>query len=92
MTYMSTESNRSPQSHFRVCNYCEAMCGIEVQFDPSKDADEDKFKVLPDKNDPFSKGSMCPKASALGALHYDVNRLKKPVQKVGDNWVEMCLR
>ena len=86
---MSTESNRSPQPHYRVCNYCEAMCGIEVQFDPTKDADEDKFKVLPDKNDPFSKGSMCPKASALGALHYDVNRLKRPVQRVGNNWIEV---
>jgi len=32
---------------YRVFNYCEAMCGIEVTYDPS--AQEDKrIKVRPD--------------------------------------------
>ena len=77
------------QNHHRVCNYCEAMCGVNVTYDPSADLDENKIKITPDKNDPFSKGSMCPKAAALGPIHYDSSRLRKPVKKVGNDWQEI---
>ena len=68
--------------HYRVCNYCEAMCGVSVDFIPDAETPEGKFRVRPDKNDTFSKGSMCPKASSLGPLYLDPNRLKYPVKKV----------
>ncbi|MEP5762304.1 MAG: molybdopterin-dependent oxidoreductase [Litoreibacter sp.] len=73
----------SEKTHFRVCNLCEAMCGIAV------DIDGEKITVKPDANDPFSKGSMCPKAPALAALQTDPDRLRYPVKKVGDDWQQI---
>lgn len=86
---MTTSSTTEPQIHYRVCNYCEAMCGVTVRYDALADNDARKIKVTPDKDDPFSRGGMCPKAAAFGALHYDPSRLKKPVKKVGDDWQEI---
>ena len=68
------------EPHFRVCNLCEAMCGISVTVDG------DRLAIKPDPEDPFSKGSMCPKAPALATLHNDPDRLRYPVKKVGDDW------
>ncbi len=73
------------QTHFRVCNFCEAMCGVEVKYD-SDALGEKQISITPDKLDPFSRGSMCPKAPVLGPLHYDGSRLKYPVQRKGDKW------
>ena len=73
------------QTHFRVCNFCEAMCGVGVKYDPDA-IGEKQISVTPDKLDPFSRGSMCPKAPVLGPLHYDESRLKYPVQRMGDKW------
>jgi len=53
------------KTHYRVCNFCEAMCGLEVTYRETRHPDESAIVVKPDKNDPFSKGSMCPKASVL---------------------------
>ena len=72
----------SRETHYRVCNYCEAMCGVQVDFDAEATTPEKIFRVRPDKSDTFSKGSMCPKASALGPLFLDPDRLKYPVKKV----------
>ena len=72
----------SGETHYRVCNYCEAMCGIQVDFDAKAETPEKIFRVRPDKSDTFSKGSMCPKASALGPLFLDPKRLKYPVKKI----------
>ena len=69
------------KTHYRVCNYCEAMCGVSIDYNPEGATPEAVFKVRPDKSDTFSKGSMCPKASALGPLLMDPNRLKYPVKK-----------
>ncbi|GJM10723.1 MAG: oxidoreductase [Lysobacteraceae bacterium] len=72
--------------HYRVCNLCEAMCGIEVTVSPSDDGADPEIKIRPDKDDPFSRGAMCPKASALAALHTDPSRLRQPHKRVGDQW------
>jgi anaerobic selenocysteine-containing dehydrogenase len=39
-----------------------------------------------DKDDPFSRGYICPKAVALGDLHYDKDRLKYPVRRTPQGW------
>ena len=75
----------SLQTHHRVCNFCEAMCGVRVTYDPQARG-EKQIAVKPDPQDPFSRGSMCPKAPVLGPLHFDKNRLKYPVRRVGDKW------
>jgi len=45
--------------------------------------------VRGDEADPFSKGYICPKAAALADLHHDPDRLRKPMRRDGDTWVEM---
>ena len=79
----ATMSKPANHTHYRVCNFCEAMCGIEVQLTHHDDANEPDINVTPDKNDPFSKGSMCPKAPVLSALQSDPDRLRYPVKRVG---------
>lgn len=69
---MATE----PKKHFRVCNLCEAMCGLEISHDGHK-----VIAVKGDKEDPLSKGSICPKGVLIDKLHSDPNRLKKPLLK-----------
>ena len=65
------------------------MCGIEVQLTHQEDAVQPDIVVKPDKNDPFSKGSMCPKVPVLSALQSDPDRLRYPVKRVGKDWVEI---
>ena len=64
------------QKHYRVCNLCEAMCGLEIDHDGSK-----VLAVMGDKNDPFSKGSICPKGALIHKIHEDPDRLKTPLKK-----------
>ncbi len=65
------------------------MCGIEVQLTRQEDSDQPEIVIKPDKNDPFSKGSMCPKAPVLSALQSDSDRLRYPVKRVGKDWLEI---
>jgi anaerobic selenocysteine-containing dehydrogenase len=71
--------------HYRACNLCEAMCGIEIAVQ----ADE-RLDIRGDKDDPFSRGYICPKAAALGDLHYDKDRLRYPVRRTPDGWQRLA--
>ncbi|MDQ2747438.1 MAG: molybdopterin-dependent oxidoreductase, partial [Acidobacteriota bacterium] len=70
--------------HYRSCNLCEAICGIEIEHENGEIK-----SIAGDKNDPFSRGHICPKAVALKDVYEDSNRLKKPVKKVGGEWHEI---
>ena len=71
--------------HYRVCNLCEAMCGLEIEHEGDK-----IISVKGDKNDPFSKGSICPKGALIHHLHEDPDRLKKPLKKSANGgWDEL---
>jgi anaerobic selenocysteine-containing dehydrogenase len=70
--------------HYRACNLCEAICGIEIKHDGGK-----VLSIAGDKNDPFSRGHVCPKALALKDIYEDKNRLKLPVKRVGNDWQEI---
>ncbi len=59
-----------------------------MTVDPTRGDEAAAIVVKPDPDDPFSKGSMCPKAPALGALYADPDRLRYPVIKSGDDWVQ----
>jgi anaerobic selenocysteine-containing dehydrogenase len=72
------------QTHFRTCTLCEAMCGIEVKHDGEK-----VISIKGDKNDPFSQGYICPKATALQDLHEDPDRLRQPIERTPDGWKEI---
>jgi anaerobic selenocysteine-containing dehydrogenase len=69
---------------YRTCHLCEAMCGVEIVL-----KNGEVKKIFGDKKDPFSKGHICPKAIGLKDLHYDTNRLKKPLKKVNNDWIEI---
>ena len=69
------------QIHFRTCTLCEAMCGVEIKHDGEK-----VLSIKGDKNDPFSQGYICPKATALQDLYEDPDRLRGPVERTADGW------
>ena len=65
------------KTHYRACHLCEAICGLEIKVDGNE-----IVSIRGDKNDPLSRGHICPKAIALRDLHEDPNRLRRPVKKV----------
>jgi len=65
----------SGRNLLRTCPLCEAVCGLEITLD----ADDRVLSVRGDKNDPFSKGFICPKGASLGRLDDDPDRLTEPV-------------
>ena len=68
----------------RACNLCEAICGLELQVDGSR-----ILSIRGDEADPFSRGHICPKGVALADVHDDPNRLRRPMQRVGEEWREL---
>lgn len=72
------------ESHFRTCSLCEAMCGVEI-----KTKDDQIISIKGDKSDPFSRGAICPKATALQDLHNDPDRIRRPIQRTPDGWKEI---
>ena len=76
---MKTTDNNS--LHYRNCNLCEAICGIEI----SVQADQ-HLNIRGDKEDPFSRGYICPKAVGLQEIQYDKDRLKHPVRRTPTGW------
>mgnify|MGYP000362635621 FL=1 len=70
-------SNAEQQLHYSTCTLCEAMCGIEVATKGRQ-----ILSIKGDKENPFSQGHICPKASALKDLYDDPDRLKRPVKRV----------
>jgi anaerobic selenocysteine-containing dehydrogenase len=71
-------------THYRTCNLCEAMCGLEIRVEEGK-----VTKIEGDKNDPFSRGHICPKAVALKDIYEDPNRLKFPVRRTAAGWQQI---
>lgn len=72
-------------THFRTCNLCEAMCGLKITV-----ADNIVIKIEGDKEDPFSRGHICPKAVAMKDIYEDKDRLKKPLRKTASGeWEEI---
>ncbi|MDP1917689.1 MAG: molybdopterin-dependent oxidoreductase [Myxococcales bacterium] len=68
-------------THHRACNLCEAMCGLRIETDGAR-----VTSIRGDEDDPFSKGYLCPKATALKDLHEDPDRLKQPMRREGSQW------
>jgi anaerobic selenocysteine-containing dehydrogenase len=68
--------------HFRACNLCEAICGLEITLAGGAITD-----LRGDPLDPLSRGHICPKGNALIDLHADPDRLKTPIRRTPDGWV-----
>jgi anaerobic selenocysteine-containing dehydrogenase len=72
-------------SRFRACPLCEAICGLELQYE-----DDRLVAIRGDAADPFSRGHLCPKGNAILDLEADPDRLRQPLRRVGDDWQPMA--
>ena len=71
-------------THLRTCSFCEATCGIVVELEGDR-----VRRVRGDREHPDSRGFLCPKASAVGWLHDDPDRLRRPLVRRGTSWDEV---
>ncbi len=75
-------------SRIGVCNLCEAICGLRLTIE-----DGAVTSVRGNPDDPLSRGHICPKGVAIGDIHADPDRLRRPVRRVGSgddtSWVEI---
>lgn len=71
---------------YRDCTLCEAHCGVAVTVDREAGRVLD---IRGDENDPMSRGYVCPKSVGLAALSEDPDRLRHPVKRVGEKFVEI---
>ena len=62
-----------------TCPLCEATCGLEVTT-----VGRAVVSIRGDREDVFSHGYLCPKASALKALDADPDRLRAPMIREGE--------
>ncbi|MGU3498933.1 molybdopterin-dependent oxidoreductase [Mycobacterium sp. C31M] len=77
----STSADAESTTHISQCTLCEAHCGIHVTV-----TDGRVSRIAGNPDDIFSKGYICPKATAMGALHHDPDRLRTPMRRVGDSF------
>jgi anaerobic selenocysteine-containing dehydrogenase len=69
------------RSHFRACPLCEAICGLDLQYEGERLA-----AIRGDVDDPFSRGHICPKGNAIIDLEHDPDRLRVPMRRIGSEW------
>jgi len=77
----------TPQDHaviYRACNLCEAICGLEIIVRDNK-----VISIKGDRDDPFSKGHICPNAPAIFVKLFTDWKLSSGIKKVGDHWVKI---
>jgi anaerobic selenocysteine-containing dehydrogenase len=67
-----------------VCNLCEAICGLELTIEGRT-----VTGVRGNAADPLSRGHICPKGVAIADVYDDPDRLRRPVKRVGEDWVEI---
>ncbi|MFJ4618575.1 molybdopterin oxidoreductase family protein [Streptomyces sp. NPDC088812] len=58
----------------RICPLCEATCGLTLTLDGTR-----VTGARGDRDDVFSKGFICPKGAAFGAVDGDPDRLRTPL-------------
>jgi anaerobic selenocysteine-containing dehydrogenase len=73
-----------PTTVYRSCPLCEATCGVAITIDGDR-----VVSVRGDADDPFSRGYICPKGTALADLHHDPDRLQRPIVREGTSWREL---
>jgi anaerobic selenocysteine-containing dehydrogenase len=75
-------SSTNIRTHFRACNLCEAICGLEITVNDQNEI----LTIKGDEKDPFSRGHICPKAVGMKDIYLDKNRLKQPVRRTNEGW------
>lgn len=70
----------------RSCPTCEACCGLIVEVD----RDNNKIvSIKGDPEDPRSQGYVCAKSQAFKDVYEDPERLRKPVKKTAEGWLQI---
>ncbi|MFA6299006.1 MAG: molybdopterin-dependent oxidoreductase, partial [Nocardioides sp.] len=67
-----------------ACNLCEAICGLELTIEKGT-----VTSIRGNAADPLSRGYICPKGVSMADVYTDPDRLRRPIRRVGDEWVEM---
>ncbi|WP_330295614.1 molybdopterin oxidoreductase family protein [Streptomyces sp. NBC_00503] len=63
-----------PRTALRICPLCEATCGLTLTIEGAT-----VTGARGDREDVFSRGFICPKGAAFGALDADPDRLRGPL-------------
>ncbi|MFD3540307.1 molybdopterin oxidoreductase family protein [Streptomyces sp. NPDC058662] len=63
-----------PRTALRICPLCEATCGLTLTIEGTA-----VTGARGDREDIFSRGFICPKGAAFGALDSDPDRLRTPL-------------
>ncbi|RZK40711.1 MAG: hypothetical protein EOO57_02255, partial [Hymenobacter sp.] len=72
-------------THYRACNLCEAICGLEITHQEGQ-----VLRIAGDKLDPLSQGHICPKAVGLQDIYEDPDRLRRPLRRTPNgDWEEI---
>ena len=80
----AAEGDAAERTHYRACNLCEAICGLEIRVRGSE-----ILSIRGDDADPLSRGHICPKAVALKDIHQDPDRLRRPLRRTAGGWQEV---
>ena len=74
------------EKRLAACNLCEAICGLELTIDDGR-----VTGVRGNPDDPLSRGHICPKGVAIGDIHADPDRLRRPVRRdrTTGEWTEI---
>lgn len=67
-----------------VCNLCEAICGLELTIEDGPNGSRTVTGVRGNKDDPLSRGHICPKGVAIADIYSDPDRLRRPIRRVGE--------
>ncbi|KAA1428912.1 molybdopterin-dependent oxidoreductase [Nocardioides antri] len=77
---------RGVEQRVGVCNLCEAMCGLVLTIEGDR-----VTGARGNPEDPLSRGHICPKGVAIGDVHADPDRLRRPVRRdrATGEWTEI---
>jgi anaerobic selenocysteine-containing dehydrogenase len=81
---MTYEHHVPRDHHVRTCSLCEAMCGLRLTVEDGR-----VTAILPNPDDVWSHGYVCPKGTALADLHTDPDRVRAPLVREGTAWREV---
>lgn len=68
---------------YTTCRYCESNCALEIQVTDNK-----VTKIMADKNNPQTWKDTCSKGLTAHELVEHPRRIKAPMKRVGDEYVE----
>lgn len=92
MPFCESDTMTEPATRaYRICPFCEACCGLEIDVEPGAGVNLQRPRVVRirgDRRDVFSNGFLCPKAIGLKELHDDPDRLRTPLIKRDGRFVE----